>query len=295
MPSDLEAERAVFERDIWPGSRGPAHEGLRLDFKQQVSTPREAAIDVAAFMNGDGGTLLYGVKEAMGPDGYRVASGLHLIDTDKTKQQIEDAIDVWLPNAEQRPEIFPLPTGGQSVLVVRVQPSARLVAVKADTAKLEGLVYVGRNSHGKYFMGVEEVERRIQGYAARSVRIRIREFLATTQGAHEPGKPITVRVYSAGHLGANRRDKLLAKEWSAPGCLLDAAGEWAASIRLPHDRNPAKLYPVEVPYELISLAWWQPTHEVDPPGRPAIMISAYLERPTDKRDVVEVTPLMGGE
>jgi len=284
---------AEFEREIWPGTTKPGHEGLRLDFKRQLSSAREAAIDVAAFANGEGGTILYGVEEGLGPDGYKVASGLFAIDVDGTKAQLEAALDVWLP-AEQRPEIYPIATAGQGVLVVRIRASTRLVAVRAESHKAEGLVFVGRNNHGKYYMGADEVERRIQGYAARAMRLRVQEFLDHGGGGHVPGEPIALRVYYGRRQKepAGQPQNLVPHEWEG-GCTLVAASEWSAALRLKLRDGLSKEYAAEIPYELVTLAWWQPTPGVPHPGRPAILVDAYLAKPSERAEVVEVTPLLG--
>ncbi len=282
-----------FQRVIWPGTPGPGHEGLRLEFKQELGDQRDAALDVAAFANADGGTLVYGVKEAEGPDGYKVASGLHPIDVDTTKRDIEAAIDRWLVGVEVRPEMFPLLTNGHSILLVHVRPSPRLVVVKAVAEKREGLVFVGRNSHGNYYMGVDEVERRMNSYSARSMRIRMQEFLDSTYAGHQSGTEIPLRLYHGRFAKepSSKHQNLLPVEWQWGSCMLMKVGEWGATLTMATADYGRLPYRVEVPYELIALAWWQPTSGVEHPGRPAILVAGHVG-PTEDWSVVNVMPLL---
>ena len=280
-----------FERHVFPGRPKPGHETLRLEFKRQLNDQRDAAIDIAAMMNADGGTLIYGVNEDEGPDGYKVASGLHAIDVDMTKAQLEAAIDHWLSTVEQRPEMFPLHVGGHNVLVVRVRANVRMVAVKAEAEKREGLVFMIRNNHGNHPMSFEQVERRIHGYAARAMRIRLQEFLDSTH-SHALGEPLPARLYYGRRLKEpeDRQQNRIPQEWN--DCILVAAGEWAATLELRRPERPQKSFRVEVPYELVVLAWWQPSEGVKHPGRPALLVDAHFRVPTTEGGVIEVLPLL---
>lgn len=252
-----------FERLIWPGDPEPAHEGLTLEFKAKVDEPREAAIDVAAMANTDGGTLIFGVEEGHGPNGYKVATGIVAIDVDKTKECVANAIDRWLSATEQQPEMYPLALRmGVSVLLVVVRPSARLVAVRADSPKREGLVYVGRNSHGKVFMGADEVEHRMQGYAPRAMRIRLQAFLDSSHAGHKPGERIETLLYFS-----NRQ------KWPEKASLA-TLGPFSATVLV--GLNSRTLQPVDIPYEMISSAWWQAEAQVPAPGRPALHLRGNL-------------------
>ncbi len=123
------------------------------------------------------------------------------------------------------------------------------------------------------------------------------EFLDTEHGGHKPREPIEIRFYFDRAMGEprDRPQNRHPLEWTDDSrnspCELVSLGEWAAVFKLGVQERPNK-FELQVPYDLITLAWWQPTALVGDPGRPAILVAAHVGRPTDSNPHVTITPLV---
>src|SRR3990172_12892806 len=88
-----------------------AGEGLRLEFKRSTGELRAAMKTACAFMNGDGGTVLFGVK----PDGSLVGQEV----SDKTLREVAQMMQSFEPPAPIKTEPVRLPSGHE-VLALQV-------------------------------------------------------------------------------------------------------------------------------------------------------------------------------
>ena len=82
-------------------------EGLALEFKRSTAELREGMQTVCAFLNGSGGTVLFGVR----PDG--VAEGQHI--SDKTVREVAQAFERFEPPVNLPLERLPVEVGGQTL------------------------------------------------------------------------------------------------------------------------------------------------------------------------------------
>jgi len=273
-----------FAKSIFPGPPA-AREGLHVDFKRQLDAPREAAIDFASFANGDGGTLIYGVEEVRSPSGTRVAGAPLGVDADRTKDQFEQGLSSWARGMDRHHDVFSLLVApGVEILVVTIPASARLVAVRAEKHKLEGIVYVGRNNHGKYYMEVEEVERRMQSYSPRVMKIRLAEMWSAAQPNATTRGPLVMPVYHERHVQQGKFEFRVPKPFKFDMSLIELAPTHAV---FKFGAGAHQIF--YLPYELIAELWWQHVEGVPPPGRPAIFIRGHL---TPKETGIELLPVV---
>jgi len=86
-------------------------EGLTLEFKRSTAELREGMQTVCAFLNGSGGTVLFGVR----PDG--VAEGQHI--SDKTVREVAQAFERFEPPVNLPLERLPVESGCE-IMILRV-------------------------------------------------------------------------------------------------------------------------------------------------------------------------------
>ena len=86
-------------------------EGPALEFKRSTAELREGMQTVCAFLNGSGGTVLFGVR----PDG--VAEGQHI--SDKTVREVAQAFERFEPPVNLPLERLPVESGCE-IMILRV-------------------------------------------------------------------------------------------------------------------------------------------------------------------------------
>ena len=243
---------AAFRVSVFPGvGQKPGREGLLLEFKKEFDGTRECALDIAAMANAEGGTILYGVDEDTGLDGFDVAKCIVTpFDADDAVARIEQSITEWIRCIDRRPRPRILvPEPGKPVVSVPIRPSARLVAVRAEKKKKEGLVYLERDTYKKdNYMLAEEVERRIHGYTARAQRLRLIEMLGGMD-KEEPVNLFYVRPPKHPH-------DVSTALWKGLPVLLSKPDAWSIQLgfqRVSVNKTPALF---KLPYEWVATAWW---------------------------------------
>lgn len=132
-----------------------AIENLYLEFKGDLekkdNAKTESALDIAAFANQWGVTIVFGVREK-GAD-YEI---IGVADFDKTREHIEESRKgrVWpTPDIEINRLVF----GGKVVVAVNVSPDECLIAVQDGDA----LKYPFRTNKGRSYMRADQVIERI--------------------------------------------------------------------------------------------------------------------------------------
>jgi ATP-dependent DNA helicase RecG len=87
-------------------------EGPTLEFKRSTGELREALQTVCAFLNGDGGTVVFGVR----PDGTLIGQEV----SDQTLREMTQAMDGFEPPVRIETDRVQLPSG-RDVLIFRVE------------------------------------------------------------------------------------------------------------------------------------------------------------------------------
>ena len=137
---------------------GETSESIHWDYKQTFNSKKleDIAIDLAAFANIFGGTLLIGVAEKS--DGAKkVASGfVPGINVEEIKKTVHTHIsEIISPKIEV--QIVPIEISGNLVVAINVEPSINLVGVCLDRDR-RSFSFPYRTEFGNQFMTFEEVE-----------------------------------------------------------------------------------------------------------------------------------------
>lgn len=156
---------------------GETSESIHWDYKQSFN-PKKAediAIDLAAFANTFGGTLLIGVAEKS--DGVKkVASGfVPQINVEEIRKTVHTHIcEIIFPKIDV--QVVPIDVSGNLVVAINVEPSVNLVGVCLDKDR-RSFNFPYRTEYGNQFMTFEEVEKRMADNKTRAMYLKLKKYL----------------------------------------------------------------------------------------------------------------------
>lgn len=169
---------------------GKTTESLHLDFKAVLNTSKaeETAIDLAAFANTFGGTLLIGISEKKNELGYKVAHSLCPVeDAEVIKRHLHCTVLNYIrPTVKM--ETVVLQIESKIVVAVNVEPSVDLVGVCLNIER-EAYCFPYRIEFGNRYFNFFEVEERMSESFSRRNFIKLCRFLPNTDYTQK------VRVY----------------------------------------------------------------------------------------------------
>lgn len=156
---------------------GETPEGIHWDYKQVFNPkdPADIAIDLAAFANTYGGTLLIGVAEKK-INGLRVASGFAPnVDAEDIKKLVNTRVhEIISPKIETPVVQFEI--AGNTVVAINVEPSINLVSVCLDKDRLS-FCFPYRTEYGNQYMSFEEVEKRMVDNKTRATYLKLKKYI----------------------------------------------------------------------------------------------------------------------
>lgn len=156
---------------------GETSESIHWDYKQSFSPKKseDFAIDLAAFANTFGGTLLIGVAEKS--DGAKkVASGfVPSINVEEIRKTIHTHIcEIISPKIDV--QVVPIDVSGNLIVAINIEPSINLVGVCLDKDR-RSFNFPYRTEFGNQFMTFEEVEKRMMDSKSRLVYLKLQKYL----------------------------------------------------------------------------------------------------------------------
>lgn len=156
---------------------GETSESIHWDYKQTFNSKKleDIAIDLAAFANTFGGTLLIGVAEKS--DGVKkVASGfVPGINVEEIKKTVHTHIsEIISPKIDV--QIVPIEVSGNLVVAINVEPSINLVGVCLDRDR-RSFSFPYRTEFGNQFMTFEEVEERMADNKTRAMYLKLKKYI----------------------------------------------------------------------------------------------------------------------
>lgn len=156
---------------------GETPESKHWDYKQSFnSKDSEAiAIDLAAFANTYGGTLLIGVAEKK-ENGLKVASGfVPNIDVEEIKKHVfTNILDLISPKIDVK--VVQFDVSGNVVVAINVEPSVNLVSICLDKDR-RSFCFPWRTEYGNQYMPFEEVEKRMVDNKSRAMYLKLKELI----------------------------------------------------------------------------------------------------------------------
>ena len=156
---------------------GETSESIHWDYKQSFN-PKKAedlAIDLAAFANTFGGTLLIGVAEKT--DGAKkVASGfVPGINVEEIRKTVHTHIsEIISPKIDV--QVVPIDVSGNLIVAINVEPSVNLVGVCLDKDR-RSFSFPYRTEFGNRFMTFEEVENRMADNKTRAMYLKLKKYI----------------------------------------------------------------------------------------------------------------------
>ena len=156
---------------------GETSESIHWDYKQSFSPKKseDFAIDLAAFANTFGGTLLIGVAEKS--DGAKkVASGfVPSINVEEIRKTVHTHIcEIISPKIDV--QVVPIDVSGNLIVAINVEPSINLVGVCLDKDR-RSFNFPYRTEFGNQFMTFEEVEKRMADNKTRAMYLKLKEYI----------------------------------------------------------------------------------------------------------------------
>jgi len=165
---------------------GVTTESIHLDFKSDITQKRDGlldvAVDVAAFANTWGGTLLFGIREDAREDGRRVAGQILGVDFERVRKKVTQAINnhVHPPSIGVACNVIGPLKPGVVLLAVNVSASERLVAAW-DNGK--HVLFPYRTNEGNAYMSPTEILER-SSLSARAGEIKLRRAVERSGAKH---------------------------------------------------------------------------------------------------------------
>lgn len=156
---------------------GETSESIHWDYKQSFN-PKKAedlAIDLAAFANTFGGTLLIGVAEKS--DGAKkVASGfVPGINVEEIRKTVHTHIsEIISPKIDV--QVVPIDVSGNLIVAINIEPSINLVGVCLDKDR-RSFNFPYRTEFGNQFMTFEEVEKRMADNKTRAMYLKLKKYI----------------------------------------------------------------------------------------------------------------------
>ena len=156
---------------------GETPESVHWDYKQtfNLKEPDAIAIDLAAFANTYGGTLLIGVAEKK-ENGLKVASGfVPNVDAEEIKKQVNTRIhEIISPKIDATVVQFDI--ADNVVVAINVEPSVNLVGVCLDKDR-RSFCFPYRTEYGNRYMSFEEVEKRMMDNKTRATYLKLKKHI----------------------------------------------------------------------------------------------------------------------
>lgn len=156
---------------------GETPEGIYWDYKEEINfeTPVKLAIDLAAFANTFGGTLLVGVVEKKIND-IRVASDYASnVDFEKIKKRVNDHI-LNLTSPRMSAQVVHIDVNGKKIVAINVDPSVNLIAIRSNKDP-HAYCFPYRTEYGNQYMSFEEVEKRMVDNKTRAMYLKMKKYL----------------------------------------------------------------------------------------------------------------------
>lgn len=155
---------------------GETPEGIHWDYKQSLNPkePADIAIDLAAFANTYGGTLLIGIAEKK-ENGLKVASGfVPNVDTEEIKKQVfTHILDLISPKIDV--QIAQFNVSNNVVAAINVEPSVNLISVRSKKDP-HAYSFPCRTEYGNRCMSFEEVEKRMIENKTRTMYLKLKKY-----------------------------------------------------------------------------------------------------------------------
>ena len=152
-------------------------EGIHWDYKQAFNPkdPADIAIDLAAFANTYGGTLLIGVAEKK-INGLKVASSfVPNVDAEEIKKLVHTRIhEIISPKIDV--QVVPIEVLGNPIVAVNVEPSINLVGVCLYRDRWQ-YSFPYRTEYGNQYMIFEEIEKRMVDNKTRAMYLKLNKYL----------------------------------------------------------------------------------------------------------------------
>lgn len=156
---------------------GETPESIHWDYKQMFNPkePDNIAIDLAAFANTYGGTLLIGIAEKK-INSLKVASSfVPNVDAEEIKKLVNTRIyEIISPKIDV--QVVPIEVSGNPIVAVNVEPSINLVGVCLDRDRRQ-YSFPYRTEYGNQFMIFEEVEKRMVDNKTRAMYLKLKKNL----------------------------------------------------------------------------------------------------------------------
>ena len=158
---------------------GETPEGIHWDYKQMLNPkePADIAVDLAAFANTYGGTLLIGVAEKK-INGLKVASGFAPnVDAEEIKKLVHTRIhEIISPKIDV--QVVPIEISGNLIVAVNIEPSINLIGVCLDRDRRQ-YSFPYRTEYGNQFMIFEEVEKRMVDDKTSAMYLKLKKYFPT--------------------------------------------------------------------------------------------------------------------
>jgi hypothetical protein len=156
---------------------GETSESIHWDYKQTFNSKKleDIAIDLAAFANTFGGTLLIGVAEKS--DGVKkVASGfVPSINVEEIRKTVHTHIcEIISPKIDV--QVVPIDVFGILIVAINVEPSINLVGVCLDKDR-RSFNFPYRTQFGNQFMTFKEVGKRMADNKTRAMYLKLKKYI----------------------------------------------------------------------------------------------------------------------
>lgn len=156
---------------------GETSESIHWDYKQTFNSKKleDIAIDLAAFANTFGGTLLIGVAEKS--DGVKkIASGfVPSINVEEIRKIVHTHVsEIISPKIDV--QVVPIDVSGNLIVAINVEPSINLVGVCLDKDR-RSFNFPYRTEFGNQFMTFEEVEKRMVDNKTRAMYLKLKKYI----------------------------------------------------------------------------------------------------------------------